>query len=132
MRKALGALLLWAPLAALAQEAPLSAEAFEAFTQGKTLVFSTNGIEFGAEEYLPGRKVRWAFLGQECMDGEWYPRGDLICFRYDQQAGEQCWHFFLKGGALTARARDPGDPGDLFTTRRSPEPLFCLGPEIGV
>ena len=47
---------------------PLSAEAFEAYTTGKTLTYATRGAStpYGVEEYLPGRRVVWSFVGGEC------------------------------------------------------------------
>jgi len=126
------AALLCLSASAMAQELPLSAEEFDAYSQGKTLTYSAEGMSFGVEQYLPGRRVRWAFIGEDCLEGQWYPRGDLICFQYEEQPGEECWQFFLRNGRLTALARDPGDPDTLYETHQNPEPLFCPGPEIGV
>ena len=49
------------PALALA-ETPLSAEDFAARVQGKVLTYGLAGEPYGAEEYLPDRRVRWSFL----------------------------------------------------------------------
>ena len=42
-------------------EEPLDGAEFEAFATGKTLSYAVGGIVYGAEQYLPGRRVIWAF-----------------------------------------------------------------------
>ncbi|QMU60149.1 MAG: hypothetical protein GKR98_16780 [Boseongicola sp.] len=115
-----------------AQDRALSPEEFEAIVTGQTLLYSSMGRTFGAEKYLPNRQVRWSFLDGICEDGEWYVSGDLICFIYETIEGPQCWSFFLNDGRIMARFEN--DPGatELYETDRQSEPLYCLGPEIGV
>ena len=113
-------------------ETPLSAEAFEAEVTGKTLYYSEAGVEYGAEEYLPGRRVRWSFLDGECLDGAWYPQGEMICFVYEGRPDAQCWTFHLRDGALVARFKTGGSAPDVYETREASGPLMCLGPEVGV
>lgn len=111
----------------------LSAAEFEAFTTGKTLSYATEGnTPYGAEEYLPGRRVRWAFTGQECTEGEWYEAGELICFLYEDNPEAQCWSFFLTPQGLRAQFENREDTPPLYQIGESPEPLFCPGPEVGV
>ena len=115
-----------------AAETPLSAQAFEDYTTGRTLTYSQDGRPFGIEEYLPGRRVRWSFLDGQCEDGIWYPVGEMICFAYETYPEDQCWTFYLRDGGLFARfMNDPGST-ELYETGESSEPLMCLGPEVGV
>ncbi len=105
---------------------------FEAMVTGKTLSYATGGIDYGAEEYLDGRRVRWSFLDGQCQDGEWYPAGDQVCFVYEAIDGVQCWQFYMRGGGLMARFENNPEATELYEMRRMSEPLLCLGPEVGV
>lgn len=127
----LAALLSAAPLVAAAQT-PMDADAFETYVTGKTLTYSRGREVFGTEQYLPGRRVRWAFTGEACTDGEWYQDGDYICFLYPEEPDPQCWVFTLGDQGLIARFR--GDPpgAELTEVEQSPEPLACPGPDVGV
>ncbi len=44
-------------------ETPLDANQFDAATVNETLTYDYGGGLFGTEEYLEGRRVRWAFDG---------------------------------------------------------------------
>ncbi len=112
-------------------EAPMSAAAFEAYTTGKTLTYSVGGTTYGVEEYLRNRRVRWAFLNDECQEGTWYPSGNMICFEYDGFLDAQCWTFFEKPGGLVARYENDPEQLELIETRAAREPLVCLGPRVG-
>ena len=116
------------PLAAQAQS-PMTANAFEAATTGKTLTFSDGIRDYGGEQYKDGRRVLWSYLDGECMEGIWYPSGNMICFQYDGIDDPQCWEFFDTPGGLSAKLN--GDGFELFETARSSEPLYCLGPKVG-
>ena len=61
-RVLLASLLLSLP-SALTAQSPMSAEEFDAYTQGKTFYYAENGNAYGGEEYLRNRRVRWSFLG---------------------------------------------------------------------
>ncbi|MEM9437049.1 MAG: hypothetical protein AAGA15_08410 [Pseudomonadota bacterium] len=112
---------------------PLTASEFEALTTGKTLTYATEGqTPYGTEEYLPGRKVRWAFTGQECKDGEWFEEGGLICFIYEDNPDPQCWSFFLTPQGIRAQFENREGTAPLYSIAESTEPLFCPGPLIGV
>lgn len=74
----------FAASAAAMAETPMDGAAFERYTEGRTLSFNAGGVPYGIEQYLPGRRVLWAFVGQECQEGVWYERGDMICFAYDK------------------------------------------------
>lgn len=111
---------------------PLSGEEFEAYSQGKTLTYAAGGATYGIEQYLPGRKVRWAFVGDACEDGTWFSDGQAICFEYVGVDGLQCWNFFLGPQGLTARFIGDADSEPLVAVEESTEPLKCQGPSIGV
>jgi len=116
----------------MAAETPMSGAEFESFVTGQTLTFAENGQVYGIEQYLSNRRVRWAFMGDQCRDGFWYEEaGGQICFVYDDLEGPQCWIFTRSGGRLMARFQ--GDGGrELYEAQRSEEPLRCLGPDVGV
>lgn len=133
----LASLLLSLALPLAAQEAgptPMDAAAFDAYTQGRTLSYSMQGQPFGIEEYLPGRRVRWAFVGQECQTGVWYERNTNICFLYDNApTDEQCWQFTESEGALRGVFQGPDGPStELYEVQQSDQPLTCAGPGVGV
>lgn len=112
-------------------EVPLTASEFEARVTGHTLVFSSDGFAYGAEEYLNNRRVRWSFLDGECQDGRWYPEGEQICFVYDTISSPQCWSFYLRDDRLLARYENDPTDTELIETSRQDEPLLCLGPKVG-
>lgn len=132
MRNLFLSLALLAALPVAASETALTAGQFEAMVTGKTLSYSSGGLEYGAEEYFPNRRVRWSFLDGECQDGEWYTSGEDICFIYDEMPVPQCWRFFERGGRIVARFQDDAPGRELYETQSSEEPLLCLGPKIGV
>lgn len=121
-----------APLRGAEPGPPLSAAAFDALTRGKTMVYMSGGEPYGVERYLPGRRVVWAFVGEECREGYWYEdRGD-ICFVYEDLGDPQCWTFWPGEQGLMARFR--GDPQGiaLVAVEESPDALICQGPHLGV
>jgi hypothetical protein len=126
----LAALLLAAP--GEAADAPITPEAFEALSVGRTLTYSLGGKVYGTEQYLPGRRVLWAFEGEECRTGAWYEDEGQICFVYDAGSLPQCWTYFRDAGGL--RAQFAGDlPGDeAATVAEIPGPMDCPGPQVGV
>lgn len=121
------------PLAA-AEEAPgpLTADEFEALSTGRTMYYNSGGQPYGAEQYLPGRKVVWAFLGDDCKDGTWYAEGPYICFVYEDEPSPQCWTFYQSGDGLVARFRDDPEGVPLVAVEQSPKPMSCMGPNVGV
>lgn len=125
--------LLFAVLATPAlSETSLSAQQFDDMTRGKTFYYAENGADYGGEEYLENRRVRWSFLDGRCKDGEWFPQDDQICFVYEDDPTPQCWSFYDSPAGLVARFRN--DPGltTLYETRQSAKPMMCLGPDVGV
>lgn len=110
----------------------MSGQEFDDYTRGKTFFFASDGDPYGAEEYLPNRRVRWTFLDGECKDVEWFEQDEMICFIYEDQPVPQCWSFELSAGGLTARFENDPTQTELYEVRQSPEPLMCLGPDVGV
>lgn len=127
MRLALALSLL--PLPALAA---MSGAEFDEYTRGKTLHYEVDGMAYGVEEYLGGKRVRWSFLDGECKEGTWYEADGMICFLYEDAPGDpQCWTFERRASKLVAQfGREPGAT-ELYEARRG-EPMLCLGPEVGV
>ena len=118
--------------AAMAAEAPLDGAAFEARTTGQTLAFESGGQAYGYEQYLPGRRVIWAFDGGECREGRWFePDPGRICFVYDYDPEPQCWAFFDRAGRLVAQFEGAEPGAELIETERSAAPLNCPGPDVG-
>ncbi|AXI48938.1 hypothetical protein C1J03_16030 [Sulfitobacter sp. SK012] len=126
-------LILWAmmPLPATAQST-MSAAEFDAYTQGKTLFYGTRSAPYGAEVYLPNRRVRWSFLDGKCKEGEWYEDAGLICFVYEDNPEPQCWSFEEGNGGLIAQFENDPEAIALYEVEDRGEEMLCLGPEIGV
>ena len=110
---------------------PMTGAEFEAYTTGKTLSFSSLGQPYGAEQYLPGRRVMWAFTEDICRKGIWYEDAGQICFSYDYDPTPQCWVFWRDAG-LNALFMGQEDGTRLKEIAQSPSPLPCAGPEVGV
>ncbi len=110
----------------------MDADAFETYSQGKTLYFGYDGTTYGAEEYLPNRRVRWSFMEGQCKEGNWYQDGELICFVYEDDPEPQCWSFYQSDDGLVAQFENNPDLSTLFEVKQSDKPMVCLGPEIGV
>ena len=110
----------------------MSAGEFDAYTQGKTFYYGSQGEPYGAEEYLANRRVRWTFLDGRCQEGLWYEEDGLICFVYDNQPDPQCWSFKRQSGSLIARFENDTLQTELYEVRQSDEPLICPGPDVGV
>lgn len=128
---ALSLCLMLVPLVAGADEIALSATDFEARTTGRTLTYGLGGAVFGTEQYLPGRRVTWAFAGQACQRGTWEDVGGHICFRYDDGDEPACWQFFDDAGRLTARLDGDTAGAALSELSQSRQPLSCPGPDVG-
>jgi len=116
----------------LVAETPMDAEAFDAYTNGKTLRYGFNGTLYGAEKYLPNRRVRWSVPSGHCQEGHWYQDGPLICFLYEDATEAQCWAFYQREAGLMAQFKNDPSRTTLFEIEPSGPPLVCLGPEVGV
>ena len=117
--------------AALAQDF-LSAEEFDALTRGKTYYYSSGGQPYGAEEYLDNRRVRWSFLDGRCLEGTWWQEQEFICFEYADDPDPHCWTFRAGSSGLVATLRGDVPGRVLYEVQQSPQPMMCLGPEVGV
>lgn len=113
-------------------ETQLSGKEFEAYSTGKTLTYASNGQVYGVEQYLPNRRVRWAFVDDTCRIGHWYEDAGEICFVYEHDATPQCWTFHLSEGKLLARFISDPPETELKEVNQSTEPLACTGPDVGV
>lgn len=113
-------------------ETPMTAAEFDAYATGKTLTYSVDGAVYGAEQYLPGRRVIWAFKGNVCSDGVWYEEAGLICFRYENNTDPQCWNFYSSTSGLRAEFTGDAAGAPLSEVAQSPYPLNCAGPDVGV
>ncbi|TQS73938.1 hypothetical protein ERN12_00630 [Rhodobacteraceae bacterium] len=111
---------------------PLDAEGFAARTTGQTITYSAGGRPYGVEQYLPGRRVLWAFAEGACKEGKWFAKGEQICFDYRDENGLQCWKFYDTPAGLKAQFMDGSGGPPLISLQESPEPLLCPGPEVGV
>lgn len=113
-------------------EARLGAEAFDALTRGRTVVYSVDGQFHGMERHLGDRRVEWAFADGECHAGRWYERGDNICFVYENLDGPQCWLFTGAPGGFNATFIGEDGPGLSYSAQVSDAVMTCEGPMVGV
>jgi hypothetical protein len=119
--------LLVAPVPVLA-ETPLTGAEFEAETTGETLTYDYGGGLFGTEEYLEGRRVRWAFDGDLCIYGVWYQSGDEICFEYETDPTPACWLYFLEDNKIRGRYMGAGGGWEIVESARDGGPLWPASP----
>jgi hypothetical protein len=113
-------------------ETPMGAAEFDAYVTGKTLTYAEAGVVFGTEQYLPNRRVRWAFTDDICQFGRWYEQDGRICFVYDHDPTPQCWQFWRSDTGLRARFASDQEGRELTEVQDSDQPLACAGPEVGV
>lgn len=111
---------------------PLNAEAFDRYTQGRTLFYGFDGAMYGVERYLPGRRVIWSFLDGDCQEGIWYEDAGQICFIYENRTDPQCWSFALSPQGLTARFENDPTATQLYEAEDIGEDMLCHGPDVGV
>lgn len=133
----------FATFAAAADPAPMSPDDFSSYVTGKTLFYEIGGTAYGAEHYMIGHRVVWAYLGQPCRRGHWFPASDgRICFLYEDNAdAPDCWHFYREPAGLRAQflGSEIGKEGatqqsslQVVEVRSSPKPLRCPGSAAGV
>ncbi|MDU9004859.1 hypothetical protein QO231_13470 [Sedimentitalea todarodis] len=111
---------------------PMNADAFDAYTRGKTLYYGYEGEAYGVERYLDGRRVIWSFLDGQCKEGIWYQEGEQICFVYEDRLDAQCWAFSETPRGLIARFENSPDETELYEAQENDAEMLCYGPEIGV
>ena len=120
--------------------APLSAETlidggeFQSLSEGRTLYFTQRGSDYGSEQFFEGRRSTWRYADGTCTEGEWFAKGDAICFVYDREPWPQCWIFSRRGGEFYARLDGlaPGDPSELKLSGTDKRPIACNAPDLGV
>jgi hypothetical protein len=113
-------------------ETPLSAEAFDALTLGRTMTWAEFGTVYGVEQYLPNRRVRWTVLGDDCKTGHWYADGPAICFQYEDDPAPDCWEITMSGSGMAALYLSNPSVSEPVVVEETTEPLACFGPEVGV
>ena len=122
-------LALW-PFAAAAEDR-VTAQAFDAMTRGRTVVYSFDGAFHGMERHLGDRRVEWAFSDGTCHAGRWYEENDNICFIYESLDGPQCWTFLSAPGGFLATYVDEAGPGTTYSAKLSDARMTCEGPMVG-
>lgn len=110
---------------------PMTPDEFSAYATGHTLAYAADGAVWGQEQYLPDRSVMWAFTGQECQFGQWYPEGNAVCFIYEGDPEPKCWSFYLGPNGLIAELLGEGGFTPLSEVGQSSQPLECQGPQVG-
>lgn len=124
-------LLLLLPAQVSAAE-PMTGDEFDAYTRGKTLYYGFDGVPYGVERYMAGRRVVWSFLDGRCQDGHWYEQADQICFLYENRNDPQCWRFELTPEGLHARFENDPEATELYEAGEVSDEMLCLGPDVGV
>lgn len=113
-------------------QSPLSADAFDALTRGRTVTYSINGEFHGMERHLGDRRVEWAFADGECHTGRWYEVEEAICFVYENLEGPQCWRIVDAPGGFDATFLGETGPGSTYSAQVSDAQMTCSGPMVGV
>jgi len=120
----------------MAQAQPMTLSEFQRETLGKTYVFVQNGLDYGAERYLPQNRVEWSFLDGHCIFGKYFEWQGKICFSYDEYGRDadrppQCWTFERGDQGLEARFYDPTRDTPVVQMLPTTDPLICPGPDVG-
>ena len=110
----------------------MSASDFDAYATGKTLTYSLSDQVWGTEQYLPGRRVIWAFQGETCEYGAWHVEADAICFTYENRPEPHCWQFFVTDHGLSAHFVGDTGGSPLSELAQTTVPMSCPGPDLGV
>jgi hypothetical protein len=122
---ALAAALALAAAAQAEETAPLSPEAFDALTRGKTMDTATAAGVYGVETFLPGRKVIWRDADR-CVAGHWQAEEDRICFTYDDKPGRPvCWTYFDKGDFIQGWFEGEGPVSEPIMLTPGEGPVSC-------
>ena len=111
---------------------------FGAAAEGQTYWYSENGFHYGAEQYFEDQTVIWQDRDGNCLRGSWYAAGPQMCFVYDNDPEPDCWTMSKTddGRVMIESTRMPDDPAlpplVLELIRRTPLPISCTGPLLGV
>ena len=110
---------------------PLMPSEFSAYAVGRTLSYAANGVIWGQEQYLADNRVIWAFTGQDCQRGQWFPQGNAVCFVYDGDEAPKCWNFYMGPRGLIAKLIGDSESTPLSEVGSSNQTLVCQGPQVG-
>lgn len=110
---------------ALADDPPMSSDAFEAFVQGR--IFDTHDMtgRYGVETFLPNRRAIWRDAAQ-CLTGSWRAEGEMICFDYEGEPTPFCWTYHSRGDFLMAWL-DGDRTGEPIMLYPAEEVVTCEG-----
>lgn len=124
---ALMAALMLAGAVRAADDTPLTAEAFDALTRGKTMDTASGGTVYGIETFLPGRRVVWRDA-RRCVEGQWQQVADEICFTYaDKPDRPVCWLYFDRGDRIEGRHSAALPGSDPIVLTPGDGPISCDG-----
>jgi hypothetical protein len=118
-----------------AAETPMTGAEFETYVTGNTMTYGREDDVHGTMDYLPGRRYRWAFGDDPCVDGYWYEKGNQICSvdetdMYSTDGSPECFLFFEDPDGLHARFMgEGGSDNDMIHVRKIDGPLWC--PDAG-
>ena len=92
---------------------------------GNTIHYHVNGQYYGSERFYGQDRSTWRNPDGSCEDGNFWDRGEEVCFRYSQ---ESCWLVNEAGdGTVSATART----GFTVTFWRiDDQRLRCDGPPV--
>lgn len=111
----------------------ISPEEFDQLSVGTTITYNRWGEFFGAEQHFEDRKVLWLRGDGTCSHGSWTARDQIICFKYEDQPGqEHCLHVIETNRGLAHRFLGASPADDLYIGGQTNTPLRCTGPEVGV
>ena len=110
---------------------PMTPNEFSTYSVGRTLSYAAGGTIWGQEQYLPDHQVMWAFTGEQCQYGQWYPDGNAVCFVYEGDDAPKCWNFFLGPTGLIAEFIGSEGLTPLSEVGQSTQPMECAGPKVG-
>ncbi len=114
-------------------EKVVSPDAFDAFSVGTTITYNRWGEFYGAEQHFKNRKVLWLRRDGTCSPGSWTSEGQMICFTYEDQPGqEHCLHVVDTDRGRAHRFLGAPPEDDLYVVGQTSTPLSCKGPEVGV
>ncbi|MEO0679926.1 MAG: hypothetical protein AAF192_05875 [Pseudomonadota bacterium] len=124
------AIVLLAAAGAARADTVVGPEAFEALTEGRVMIYTHQGEPFGAEQYLPDRRVLWQRDSGGCLQGVWFGEGDDICFDYEDLPGVAvCWSVRRTAeGEVVALRHGSGEPFELTLGQERKQPLECREP----
>ncbi|MBL4805856.1 MAG: hypothetical protein JKY31_01045 [Rhodobacteraceae bacterium] len=120
--------------AALAQNV-MPIEEFESYATGTTLYFTMDGLRYGSEQFLEGRRTVWRAEDGSCVNGKWTEINGGICFLYDGRSAMHCWTLTREDGIISIQSlTETGEPGNTTLEIGSQDsvPIICTGPSVGV